>query len=148
LNLAELLRADEAGRPQKFSIYIADRDGANNPVEVGHWLDRAVRVMTKINGGCTRLPVAKGAWTHSKTGANIVDDTVVIYSYLFNPDKFVTDFHYIVELLHDYGHETNQDAVMAEFSGWSEEEQSYISEAYFIPSKNYLIKPKKSQKKK
>jgi hypothetical protein len=138
LNLAELLRAEEASKPQKFSIYITDRDGNNNPIEIGHWLDRAVRVMTRINGGCTRMPAAKGAWKHRGTRKLIVEDTIVIYSYLFDPEKFVTDFHYIVELLHDYGYETKQDAVIAEFSGWSEEDQSYVSEAYLIPSENYL----------
>lgn len=138
MNLGQLLRADGVSRPQKFSIFIADRDGNNSPVEAGKWLDRAVRVMTQINGGCTRMAIAKGSWTHSMTGAVVLDDTVVIYSYLFNPEKFVSDFDYIVKLLHDYGHATNQDSVMAEFSGWSDEEQGYISEAYFIPSKNYL----------
>lgn len=138
MNIAELLHAEEAGRPQKFSIYIADRDGANNPVEVGHWLDRAVHLMTQINGGCTRMPVSKGAWIHRTTGAKIIDDTVIIYSYLFDPERFVSEFHYIVELLHEYGHATGQDSVMAEFSGWSERDQSYVSEAYFIPSKNYF----------
>lgn len=138
MDLVELLRAEPASRPQKFSIYIADRDGANNPIEVGHWLDRAVRVMTRINGGCTRMPVAKGAWTNTETGKVVLDDTVVIYSYLLEPEKFEQEFHYIAELLHDYGYETNQDSVMAEFSGWSDDDQSYVAEAYFIPSRNYF----------
>jgi hypothetical protein len=140
MDLAKRLHAEDGmSRPQKFSIFITDRDAANKPIkDIGRWIDEATSLMTEINGGCTRLPIAKGAWVNRQSGEMIVEDTVVIYSYLLDPEQFDERFDEIVEFLHAYGVETKQDAVMAEFSGWSNDEDGYICEAYTIPSENYL----------
>lgn len=136
MDLAKRLgAADGVSRPQKFAIYLPDRDADNQPVEsIGRWLDTAVKLMADINGGCTRLPAAKGAWLNEASGRKVVEDTVVIYSYLFRPEQFEERFDEIVEFLHRYGRDTNQDSVMAEFSGWKNDEEGYVNEAFFIPN--------------
>ncbi|MCO5792824.1 MAG: hypothetical protein HEQ21_08390 [Blastomonas sp.] len=140
MDLAKRLGAEDGvSRPQKFAIYLPDRDADNQPVlNMGRWLDEAVTLMTEINGGCTRLPSSRGAWLNKKTNKTIIEDTAVIYSYLFDPEMFEERFDEIVEFLYEYGRETNQDSVMAEFSGWTSAHGDYVSEAYFIPSSVYM----------
>jgi len=138
LDLGRLLGSQgDTSTPQKFSIYLPDRDGKNGPIQtIGSWIDQAVVLMTEINGGCTKLPPAKGAWINSTTGSYVVEDTVVIYSYLLRPELFEQRFEELVEFLHTFGRETQQDAVMAEFSGWVDGE-GYVNEAFFIPSASF-----------
>jgi hypothetical protein len=141
MDIAKRLGAEDGvSRPQRFALYLPDRDADNQPVEnMGAWLDEAVTLMTEINGGCTRLPPAKGAWFNRSTDRIVIEDTVVVYSYLFEPERFEERFDQIVEFLHTYGRETKQDSVMAEFSGWSNPRDGYISEAYFIPSSSFEV---------
>lgn len=140
MDLAKRLGAEDGvSRPQKFALYLPDRDAHNQPVpNMGTWLDEAVTLMTDINGGCTRLPPSKGAWFNRTTTKTVIEDTVVVYSYLFEPEIFEDRFDEIVEFLHTYGRETNQDSVMAEFSGWANTDEGYVSEAYFIPSTAFV----------
>ena len=139
MDLARRLGAEDGvSRPQKFAIYLPDRDADNQPIQsMGKWLDEAVVLMSQINGGCTRLPASKGAWFNQISEKLVLEDTVVIYSYLLDPQRFADRFDEIVEFLHTYGRETNQDSVMAEFSGWSNDD-GYVSEAYFIPNTAYV----------
>lgn len=139
MDLAKRLGAEnDVSRAQKFFIYLPDRDASNQPIsDIENWLNKAVWLMAEINGGCTRLPAAQGAWFGMNGQTKLFEHTVVIYSYLLKPESFEQRFEEIVEFLHDYGRMTNQDTVMAEFSGWAFDGEGYISEAYFIPSTAY-----------
>lgn len=139
MDLAALLRAQPASRPQKFSIYLVDRDRDNQPIDIEPWIKRARYVMTLINGGCTQMPAASGVWVNLDNGEMIEESTTIIYSYLGDPERFAADFEQIVLFLHDYGAATRQDAVMSEFSGWSDDDGCFISESYIIPRANYLM---------
>jgi hypothetical protein len=136
MDLGKLLRAsDDRSFADKFTIYLPDRDMANRPVRnFGTWVDSAVDMMMDINGGCTRLAPAKGGWYED--GEYVMEDTVIIYSYLFKPAEFKTRFNEIVEFIHRFGRETDQHTMMAEFSSFLD--GSYMSESYKIPKANYL----------
>ena len=137
MNIAERLRAlNDVSVPQKFSIYLPDRDRESNPIgDIEQWIERAIVMMVRINGGCTVLPPATGAWQDSTSGDLIRESTTVIYSFLMKPKEFEERFDVIKNFLHDYGITTNQDEVLAEMAGWTGE--SYKCEAYRIPHCNY-----------
>lgn len=146
LNLGKLLGAEDGvSRVQRFTIYLPDRDANRAQIaDIDAWADQAVNLMAEINGGCTRLPIAKGSWVNQSTDQLITEDTIVIYSYLFKPDRFEERIDDLVEFLHTFGRETNQDYVMAEFSGPEDPDNGaagFSHKAYFIPSKAYQVLP-------
>jgi hypothetical protein len=140
MQLGKLLGAkDDTSVPDKFTIYIPDHDRNQQVIKnIGTWIDSAVQLMVEINGGCTRLAVAKGHWV-TDTGLIVVEDTTIIYSYLLKPDKFKSDFNRIVEFFHTFGRETDQDALFAELSYF--DGTGYVQEAFEIPHTNYLSVP-------
>ena len=137
MDIASELRArDDVGVKQKFFIYLADCDRNNQPIaDFQKWIDRAIVLMVRINGGCTVLPPATGAWKDSATGTLIRENTTVIYSFIMHAERFEKKIKLIKNFLHAYGIETDQDEVMAEMSGWNGEH--YACEAYYIPHENY-----------
>lgn len=143
MQIGKLLRAkDDTSVPDKFTIYIPDRDRKQRAIKnIGTWIDSAVQLMVEINGGCTRLAVAKWHWV-TDTKEFIAEDTTIIYSYLLKPEIFKSEFYRIVEFLHAFGRETKQDALFAEMSYF--DGKHYVIEAFEIPHGNYLPKPKAS----
>jgi hypothetical protein len=137
MQLGKLLRAkDDTSVRDRFTIYIPDRDRHQKAIkDIGTWIDSAVQLMVEINGGCTRLAVAKGHWV-TDTKDFVAEDTTIIYSYLLKPEKFQSDFYRIVEFFHAFGRDTDQDALFAELSYF--DGKSYVQEAFEIPHENYL----------
>ena len=137
MDIGKLLRAKDGGTSvQKFTIYLPDRDKNDFKVpNMQTWIQAAINVMIEVNGGCTQLPVAAGAW-RTKEGKVILENTVFIYSFIRDPESFEKRFSEIVEFMHSFGRVTDQDAVMAEFSG--KVGKSYECLSYEIPYKNYL----------
>ena len=144
MEIGKLLRAkDDTSVPDKFTIYIPDRDRKQRAIkDIGTWIDSAVQLMVDINGGCTRLAVAKGHWV-TDTEEFVAEDTTIIYSYLLRPENFESDFYRIIEFFHAFGRETDQDALFAEMSYFDGE--NYVQEAFEIPHANYLAPPKASK---
>jgi hypothetical protein len=114
MKLLERLRSPDEPSVQKFSIYIPDKDKHRGPVEnVDDWIDAAMRVLTDINGGSTRLPPAAGTWK-DKQGQILLDSTTVVYSYVLDPDVFEERFDEIAAFVHEFGKGARQEAVMIE----------------------------------
>lgn len=128
------LRASQPAAVQRVSIYLADTTRFNKPVTLRPWIERFVGLLTDINEGCTRLPIARGTW-RTKAGT-LYDKTVIIYSNIINVALFFDRLDEFVLLVHDYGRDASQDAVMVEFSG--QDRGRYFSNAYFVRRSNYL----------
>ena len=141
------LGADEAVPVEKFSIYLADCDRDSAPVVAfEQWVEIAMNVLGRICRGVTRMPEATGMW-HRK-GRLIRERTVVVYSYILDPDHFDAEFEKIVRFIHTYGARTNQDAVLAERSGENLVEAAdgmlmpgFINRAYFIERYDKAVPP-------
>lgn len=135
-NLQALLRASAAASVQKLSIYIPNKDKNNQVVHKSEdWIDAAVELLTDINGGSTRMPLARGTWLR-RGGHVIKEDTTVVYSYIEDPDEFERRIKEITAFLHRFGKATNQDSVMVEFSGG--DDGYFVSRAYYIHERDYF----------
>lgn len=131
-DMQKALGAKEAFSFQKFSIYFPNKDRNNNPVrDVEDWIRQGMRLLTEINTGVTRLPAAQGNWKNVETGEVISEDTVVIYSFLREPEKFHSRSKEVQAFLKEFGLSTNQGEVMVEFFG-EEESGGLYSRAYII----------------
>ncbi|MEO6536624.1 MAG: hypothetical protein ABIT47_02935 [Candidatus Paceibacterota bacterium] len=93
------------------------------------WVDGAVQVLTDINGGSTKLPAADGSWK-DKDGKILIDRTVVVYSFIRDPDVFEQRFEEIAAFVHEFGKSANQESVMIELSDGHR--------AYFIDETDYI----------
>lgn len=136
LDLRARLRASQAASVQKLSIYIPNKDKDDDVLpNVDVWVDAAITLLTDINGGSTRMPVAKGTW-RATDGRVIKEDTTVIYSYIDEPDEFESRLNEITAFLHRFGRTTKQDSVMVEFSGG--DDGYFVSRAYYIHERDYI----------
>ena len=129
-DLGAYLEATEEVRTQRFTIYIPDRDRANQPIEnIEDWIAACMGLLTRINGGCTRLPNASGEWL-SDEGVTVKEQTALIYSFFGDASVFVGHLNKIRAFIHRFGKETNQGEVMVELFG--EDAEGLYSRAYKI----------------
>ena len=133
MNLRDGLGATAAAAAQRFSIYLPNRDAEGDPIhDIEDWIDVAIDMLTKINGGATCLPPAYGTWRKSGRQKIVQENTRVVYSYITDAAKFSRNIHTISTFIHSFGRECRQEAVLAEFSG--EDKATFVHRAYFIDS--------------
>lgn len=136
MDLAKELGArDSVSIIDKISVYIPDRDRSGNELnDVQVWIEAGLKILREVNGGATCLPPAVGGWIASD-GKIITEKTVVIYSYILNPDAFIKRRSEIYEFIHSFGSKTDQDSVMVEFAHM--ENGAYIVDSIFLDKENY-----------
>ncbi len=96
------------------NMYIPNKD--KNDQEIGtqrRWVLDAIQLLSEINGGATAIPV-EGGWLNDE-GKVILEDPVVVYSFVSDPDRFLANLPQIRAFLHRLGRETNQGEVAFEF---------------------------------
>ena len=135
-NLGAALGAgDNESSFQRFAIYIPNKDKQNNPVNVASWIELGLYTLLKVNSGCTALPAAIGRYKDEDESGVIVEyeeDTVIIYSFIFDPAAFEQNIHEIKAFVHTFGRETNQKAVMCEIIGEGASDGVFYSRAYMV----------------
>lgn len=126
------LRSKEEPSLQKFSIYIPNKRKDRRDIDqVEDWVDAAAHILTDINGGSTQQAVAKGAWK-AKDGEIMLDEVVVVYSFIRYPDAFDARFSEIAAFLHHFGKECQQESVLVELTEGHR--------AYFVNEEDYALK--------
>lgn len=105
-----------ADHGQRFAIYIPNKDRNGMPVDQAIWIDEALRLLSEVSGGATAMPPVTGAWRNPQTGALIVEEPVVVYSYV-RPEPFAERLEELATFVRRMGRETNQGAVALEFDG-------------------------------
>jgi hypothetical protein len=55
---------------QRFAILIPNQDFEGKPVDQAKWVDKAMELLTRINGGATQMPPSRGFWLN--------DDGVIV----------------------------------------------------------------------
>jgi hypothetical protein len=114
--LADSLGADTGVAVQCLTVYIPNKD--KNGYEIGtqrRWVLDALRLLSEINGGATAIPV-EGGWLNDE-GQIILEDPVIVYSFVTAPDEFLRQLSRLRTFLHRMGRETNQGEVAFEFDG-------------------------------
>ncbi len=131
-SFGELLGARRTFSLEKLTLYFPNQDrGGNKVTNLETYIETAMVILAETNGGVTRMPPAVGMWLNQETGEQVHEDTVVIYSYITDEDRFWERFRLLKEILHRFGRETNQGEVMVELSG-DTPDKGYVSDAYFI----------------
>jgi hypothetical protein len=116
VNLADALGADAGVATQCFTVYVPNKD--KNDQEIGtqrRWVLDAIRLLSEVNGGATAIPV-EGGWLNDE-GRIILEDPVIVYSFITQPDRFLNHLPRLRAFLHRMGRETNQGEVAFEFDG-------------------------------
>ena len=114
INIAEAFGAAD-GRDQRFAVYIPNQDRDGNPVEQRKWVDAALQLLSSICGGATAMPPIRGAWLNDATGNLVVEEPVLVYSYI-EPDAFASRLNEVVSLVHEIGRQTRQGQMAIEFN--------------------------------
>lgn len=115
IDLAEALGAEPGYSVQCFTVYIPNKDRKDS--EFGtqrRWVLDAIRLLSAINGGATAIPV-EGGWLNEEEKL-ILEEPVVVYSYIADTERFRAQLPVIREFLHRLGRETNQGEVAFEFN--------------------------------
>ena len=116
LGIRDILGASEALSVQQLAVYLPDRDRDGNVFDNQVWIEEALTSFSKVGGGASAIRDLTGAWLNPETGALIVEDTTLVYTYVL-PEKLVAGIAEIRALLHEFGSSTNQGEVMVHFGG-------------------------------
>jgi hypothetical protein len=114
INIAEVFGASSA-REQRFAVYIPNKDKDGNSVEQNKWIEKTLRLLSEICGGATAMPPIRGAWLNEKSGALVVEEPVLVYTFI-EPEEFARRMNEVVRLVHDIGKETRQGQMAIEFN--------------------------------
>ena len=114
INIAEVFGASSA-REQRFAVYIPNKDKDGNSVEQNKWIEKTLRLLSEICGGATAMPPIRGAWLNEKSGALVVEEPVLVYTFI-EPEEFARRMNEVVGLVHDIGKETRQGQMAIEFN--------------------------------
>jgi hypothetical protein len=111
--IAGQLGAVKEANREVFTVYVPNKDRYGNVI-ANHkeWVNKIAHSMAATCGGCT-LHDTKGIW-HGN-GAPVYEDTTIVYSYIMDDEKFLYSLDEIKTLLHEFGSQTNQQAVGFEF---------------------------------
>jgi hypothetical protein len=74
---------------------------------------RALELLSRVGGGATRMPPAQRAWLNPDTGALIIEDVTLVYSYV-DGDALAARLPDIRRFLHEMGRALNQGEVVIE----------------------------------
>jgi hypothetical protein len=114
MDVAAAFGAEAGVAVQCFTVYVPNKD--QNDHEIGNqrrWVLDAIALLSEINGGATAIPV-EGGWLNDESQI-ILEYPVIVYSYVTQPDRFLSDLPRLREFLHRLGRETNQGEVAFEF---------------------------------
>ena len=114
INISEVFGASSV-REQRFAVYIPNKDKDGNTVEQSKWIEKTLRLLSEICGGATAMPPIRGAWLNEKSGALVVEEPVLVYTFI-EPDEFAKRMNEVVRLVHDIGKETRQGQMAIEFN--------------------------------
>lgn len=115
----------EAAATDKFTLYVPNKGRSETEgepqVELPNWqgwIRRALDMFCKINDGATFFPPARGVYLDQKNNNEEVwEDTAIVYSYIFDWDKFRDRILEVREFVRSFGKETRQASVMFELNG-------------------------------
>jgi hypothetical protein len=114
VNLVEALGAAEEAIQDRITLYVPSRDRDGNPVpEFESWAMKALRLLSEIGGGATRMPPSLGAWLNPDTGTLIVEDVTLVYAYV-DGDALAARLGDLRALMHGMGRALNQGEVVIE----------------------------------
>ena len=110
----------------RFTIYLPNKGRSKTDnkvqVEIANWRDwiiEAMDLLGRVNGGATALPEAEGFWIDQEVGGvKVWEKTVLVYSYIKEPDTFRSNIVKIRDWIHKFGRDTNQGAIFFEFDGF------------------------------
>ena len=118
-NLIHLDIASEFGaqpKGQRFAIYVPNKNQHGKPVAQGPWVEEGLRLLANICGGASAMPPIQGAWLNPQTQELIIEEPVVIYSYI-EPETFALRLGELRDFIHRMGAETDQGQMAFEFDG-------------------------------
>ena len=103
-------------RGQRFAIYIPNKDRDGVSVTQSIWIDKALQLLSRAGGGATAMPPVTGAWLNPESGELIVEEPVIVYSYI-DGERFMRHLDELVAFVHELGRKTNQGQIAFEFDG-------------------------------
>lgn len=103
-------------RGERVAVYVPNKDMDGAPVEQKKWVDELVLVLSGMGGGATVMPPVTGAWLNADTGQLILEEPVIVYSYV-DPNLFIERHLQLLDFVRRLGKETNQGAVGVEYGG-------------------------------
>ncbi|HXZ02860.1 MAG TPA: hypothetical protein VEI03_22920 [Stellaceae bacterium] len=115
VNLIDALGAAEEATQDRITIYVPSRDRDGASVDFESWVVEALRLLSEIGGGATRLPPAQGAWLNPDTETLVIEDVTLVYSYV-DGDALAARLSDIRQFLHGMGRALNQGEVVVEFN--------------------------------
>jgi len=96
-----------------FVLFIPSKDKHDNDLhDQALWANAAGDLFTKLFGGATEMPPARGKWYNEESGEIITEDVILLHCYARGGDAADDDkIRQIAEFCHRMGRETKQGEV-------------------------------------
>ncbi|MBJ7533308.1 hypothetical protein JDN40_04195 [Rhodomicrobium vannielii ATCC 17100] len=111
------LRASHRIPARRFIIYLPDNNRYGERIDnIEDWVREACLLLTRINGGATRLAPAQGLWLNEEDNRLITETTHIVFSCVTGT-AFLQNLELIRAFIARFSRETSQESVAVEFDG-------------------------------
>lgn len=108
-NYSEILASETEPNSKLFVLFIPSKDKDGNELsDQDMWASAAADMFTRIFGGATEMPPAKGKWYNEQSGEVITESVVLVHSYARNSAISEKNLKHVAEFSHRMGRETRQ----------------------------------------
>lgn len=112
LEYSEILASETEPNSKLFVLFIPSKDKHGNDLpDQDIWATAAADMFTKVFGGATEMPPAKGKWYNEESEEIITEAVVLVHSYARDSAITRENIQRIAEFCHRMGRETNQGEV-------------------------------------
>lgn len=92
-------------------LFIPSKDRSDRPIDQGHWVGEALRVLGTLFGGATAFPQGKGVWRDDARGGKLLFDEPVVIQCYTSEAALEREAPALRDFLHRMGREAHQGAV-------------------------------------
>jgi len=111
-NYSEILTSETEPNSKLFFLFIPSKDKDGNDLsDQDMWATAAADMFTRIFGGATEMPPAKGKWYNEESDEIITEAVVLVHSYARDSAISQESLQRIAEFSHRMGRETSQGEV-------------------------------------
>jgi hypothetical protein len=92
-------------------LFIPSKDRHSQPIDQGHWVNEALRILGECFGGATAFPQGKGVWRDDAQGGLLIYDEPVVIQCYTSEEAIEQQAQKLSEFLVRMGTESHQGAV-------------------------------------
>lgn len=93
---------------KQIVVFIPEKDKEGKKIKQNYWVEEAMKCLGQLFRGATAFPPGKGIWRNDEVNELLIENTVMVISYINPKDLNKKNLQSLRAFLHRMGIEANQ----------------------------------------